>query len=225
MTAAACTPVSWLRLERYALGELDSRERAEIATHLEACGRCRACADQIAADTRELPPLPAVAAPAPRRRFAWRWPALAAVAAVAVVVVFVRRPAELPMPSGARVVAVKGGDVGVELVRERAGSVAWEPTSFAGGDRLKLLVTCPAPMRVFADVVVLQSDGVAFPGEPTVVACGNRVPVPPAFRITGAGGATVCVLLDASGPPTRAWPPGAAEPTASHACLRLDRRD
>lgn len=45
-------------------------------------------------------------------------------------------------------IAVKGGDVAVEFVRERDGSVAWEPTSFARGGRFKVVVTCPPPMHL-----------------------------------------------------------------------------
>ncbi|MCA9667644.1 MAG: zf-HC2 domain-containing protein [Myxococcales bacterium] len=56
MTAATAqrrcveTPVSWLRLERYHLGELDGAERARVETHLERCPVCRDC---LAAIVRE----------------------------------------------------------------------------------------------------------------------------------------------------------------------------
>jgi hypothetical protein len=238
VTAPDCTPVSWLRLERYALGELGSGEHAEIAAHLATCARCSACADRIAADAqRALPPLPAVVArtPAPLPATPWRerlrrawpgwWYALGAAAA-AFALIFALRPGEPPHGPGARVVAVKGGEVAVELVRERGGSIAWEPTSFAAGDRLELLVTCAPPLRVHADVVVMQSDGPAFPGSPTLIPCGNRVPVPPAFQITGPGPATVCVLLDASAPTSRDLPSGRSIPlSTAHACIELDRAD
>lgn len=240
MTATVdCTPVSWLRLERYALGELDVGQREDIAAHLATCARCRACADRIAAEVqRDLPPLPAGAATAPAQPArpdgrAWPWGfkprrhgfALAAgLALVAGVVVL--RPCEQARVGGARLVAVKGGDVAVELVREHDGSIAWEPTSFAAGDRLELLVTCPPPLQVHADIVVLQSDGPAFVGAPAVIACGNRVPVPPTFRITGPGAARVCVLLDATGPPSRTVLQDGAIPTSvAHACLSLERAD
>ncbi len=219
MTEIPCTPVSWLRLERHALGELDASERREIAGHLATCARCRAVADQLAADAgRELPPLPEVAArPAapvlPPSRGWWRFlrgrrQGFMVAAAAAFVLVVALRPREQSRVDQTRVVAgvvaVKGGDVAVELVRERDGSVAWEPTSFARGDRFKLLVTCPPPVHLHADIVVLQSDGAAFPGEPAVITCGNRVPVLPAFRITGPGPATVCIAFDPSAPPPRA---------------------
>lgn len=60
------------------------------------------------------------------------------------------------------------------------------------------------PLQLHADIVVLQNDGPAFPGEAAVIACGNRVPVPPAFSITGPRAATICVGLDPWAPPSRA---------------------
>ncbi len=242
MTAPDCTPVSWLRLERYALGELAAREHADITAHLATCARCRACADRIAADAqRELPPLEpsaarAVGASRPDGwRWRWRWPwhnkgrrqafALAAAMA-ALAAIFVLRPDRRPEVRGPRVVAVKGGDVTVELVRERDGSIAWEPASFTAADRFKLLVTCVPPLEVHADLVVVQDDGPVFPGQPALVRCGNRVPVPPAFRITGPGAATVCVLIDPTGPPSRSLPPGSDAPASTaRACVRLSRAD
>ena len=238
--AASCTPVSWLRLERYALGELPAPERADVDAHLASCARCRACADRIASDrNRELPPLPETAgvavrpaAPAPVRPAVRRWPrkirarafAVAAAAAAFTLVLVLRSGVRTPA-GGPRFVAVKGGDIAVEVVREREGSIAWEPTSFLPADRFKLLITCAPPLHVHADVVVLQSDGPAFPGASAFIACGNRVPVPPAFSITGRGAATICVGLDPTAPPARAaLAAGDAAPVA-HACVRLERGD
>lgn len=240
MAAADCTPVSWLRLERYALGELDAGQRGDIAAHLATCARCRACADRIAAEAEsELPPLPAPSPTTPvppavpgARAWPWRFKprqhGLAALAAglALVAAVLVLRPRQAAHVAGARVVAVKGGEIAVELVREHGGSIAWEPTSFGAGDRLKLLVTCAAPLEVQADIVVVQSDGPVFVGPPARIACGNRVPVPPAFRITGPGAARVCVLLDATDPPPRVvLPDGTIPASVAHACVSLERAD
>jgi len=248
MTEATCTPLSWLRLERHALGELDAGERRDISAHLSTCARCRAVADQIAAEAgRELPPLPAVAAsgatsapqpvvPPPHRGRPFlrgrrqTFVVAAAAAAAAFALVIGLRPQGQPRVGqpriAARTVAIKGGDVAIELVRERDGSVAWEPTSFGPGDRFKLLVTCPPPLQLHADIVVLQSDGPAFPGEPAVIACGNRVPLLPPFRITGPGPATVCVAFDRSAPPSRAALSGGdTAPTTARACLHLDHSE
>ena len=103
-------------------------------------------------------------------------------------------------------------------------SVAGEPDSFTADDRFKLLLTCAPPLRVYADLVVLQGDGPAFPAPPSAVDCGNRVPLATAFRITGAGAATVCVAVDPVEPPSRArLAAGAASAATSQACLHLDR--
>jgi hypothetical protein len=243
--ATTClAPVSWLRLERDALGELAAAERAEVAAHLSTCASCRACADLIATDAqRALPALPVAVETAPaakpaakpaavpwreRLRRAWPgwWYALGAGTAVTVLALAFLLPRGRDDGGGirgARVVAVKGGDVAVELVRERDGSIAWEPVSFVPGDRFKVMVTCAPPLQVHADIVVLQSDGPAYPGQPTVVGCGNRIAVPPAFRITGPGAATVCVGLDATGPPSRAALAAGDAAPVPHACVRLDR--
>ena len=59
--SARCTgtPVSWLRLERYHLGEIRGRERAVVAEHLAACPACAACLARIEQDDAvALPALP-----------------------------------------------------------------------------------------------------------------------------------------------------------------------
>jgi Putative zinc-finger len=221
--AVPCVPVSWLRLERYALGELGPVERTEIAGHLAACPGCRARADLIAGDGgRELPALPS----APPSRSTTRhpgWLACAVAAAVAVLLVVWARPGDEPHLGGRRI-AVKGGDVTIELVRERAGSIAWEPTSFTADDRFKLLLTCAPPLHVYADLVVLQGDGPAFPGAPALIGCGNRIPLPTAFRITGPGDASVCVAVDPDAPPSRARLAGGGPAVSGpHVCMHLDR--
>ena len=199
-------------------------------------GRRRARSATAAGGRRQpgaAAPLPALPPPGSGRWFPWgRRQAfvVATAAAAAFALVIGLRPRDQPRigqpPTAARVVATKGGDVAIELVRERDGSVAWEPTSFTPGDRFKLLVTCPPPLQLHADIVVLQSDGPAFPGDPALIACGNRVPVLPAFRITGPGPATVCVAFDPSGPPSRAaLSDGDMAAMPGRICVHLDRAD
>ena len=52
MTAATCIgePVSWLRLERYALADLDRAASAAVRTHLDGCAACRAALASIEGD-------------------------------------------------------------------------------------------------------------------------------------------------------------------------------
>lgn len=49
------TPVSWLRLERLALGELSGEEERAIRAHLRECAACRTCADECTAPVALLP--------------------------------------------------------------------------------------------------------------------------------------------------------------------------
>lgn len=215
-------PVSWLRLERYALGELPEAEGSSVAAHLEECEACRACMLEIRERTpAALPELPAhlgaAAIPWWRRRglrVAWAGGFAAAAAAAALVIVLSARGSGVneggALPG--RRVAMKGGDVVLDLVRERGGSVAYEPDTFLAEDRFAIRFTCPHTAALHVDVAVYQDGEASFPLPPTVVECGNRVALPGAFRITGRSPATVCVLFDEHAPPDRALA-GAARPS------------
>jgi hypothetical protein len=173
-------PVSWLRLERRAAGDLDVREGAAIDQHLASCEECASAANTISGWSGRLRPLPAVT---PRRR--WEWWLLAPAAAAALVLLWPRRD---------DLVAVKGSDVALTLVREHAGEVDLDPTIFAPGDRVKLLVTCPAPHLLAWDVAVFQGGAVSFPfRERAPVPCANRVPLPGALQLDGRGPVTICL--------------------------------
>jgi hypothetical protein len=95
--------------------------------------------------------------------------------------------------------AIKGGELALELVRERGGDVARDPRSFASGDRFAVLVTCPPPASAHWELVVFQAGEAFFPLDSTQpLHCGNRVSLPGAFTLTGAQPAQVCVVLDAA---------------------------
>lgn len=124
---------------------------------------------------------------------------------------------ELVVVSASRTLRVKGAggasgaggapgasDVTVTLVRERDGAVSFDPPDIEPGDRWKIQLTCapagPAGLSsVWVDVAVVQANRAGFPLAPSLVACGNNVVVPGAFRITG-GAASICVTLDATEP-------------------------
>ncbi len=213
----AGTPVSWLRLERHALGELPAADARAVNEHLEACPTCRACFDETRG-TIALPPLPR-AAVAPRTPW-WRarpaWTG-AAVAAAAVLLLVVLRPGgesdhragALPGPR----VAYKGGELAIDLVRERGDATALDPTRYASGDRFAVLVTCPPGDR-WVDVVVEQDGQRDFPIAAARVACGNRIDVG-AFRLTGDTPVAVCVVAADAPPPRDAFPRDTA------ACARI----
>lgn len=137
------------------------------------------------------------------------WGVAAAGAAVAVLVFVLLGRGGLDDPEGAGWpgprAQIKGGDVMVlGMVRERRGAISHEPATFAPGDRFKLVVTCAPGRSVRARVVVYQDGEASFPLDPVSdLACGNRVAIRGAFRITGEGPATVCLVHDPDSLPSR----------------------
>ena len=146
MMACIGEPISWLRLERYALSSTD----AAVREHLDACDACRHCLDEIQRDVVALPPLHV-----PEKRRWWKFvlPALGGIAAAAVIL-FLLRPRDLEQ---AGVAHVKGiGEVVIDVVRERAGSVRDDVRTFQAGDRWKIVVTCPPTKQVALDVAIRE---------------------------------------------------------------------
>ena len=205
--AHRCTgePVSWFALERLRLGELPPAERRAVEQHLAACAACAACLTEIDRPLA-LPALPATPAAAAfwlRLRAWWSashariW-APAGIAAVLALFLLVRPKALDDTRMGGTLAGVKGGGVALSLVRERDGAIDHGATTFAGRDRWKALVTCPAARVVFWDVVVFDGAAATFPLAPVApIACGNHVPLPGAFRLDGGQPLEVCLLLAA----------------------------
>lgn len=237
----SCTsePVSWLTLERRALGELDGATLAEVDAHLASCGVCAACARQIAEDRASerivLRPLPVGAAgpgaAVPRARRAWvralaqpRWAALGPLLALAAAMGLWwsgSQRAVTPPPGD----GVKGAAVALTLV----GPDGVARAEVRPGEALMVRVSCvPAGTRAW-DVVVYDGDGASFPlAGGAGLTCGNDVVLPGALSLDGRGGdATVCVVLDAAAVParaalqTRAAVEGSA---AEHACTQIRLR-
>ena len=221
MTACTGEPISWLRLEQFALGPGDPG----IAAHLAGCSVCRDCLDRIRGDAVALPPLVVPEAPSLRPRRAWRrwWLAPVLAAAAAAVALVVMRP---PPRAGDRV-AIKGiGEVALELVRERAGAISYDARRYAPGDRWKVVVSCPpaaaspgpgpslAPM-LSIDLSVADGITVDHPLAATRIACGNRVVVPGAFTVTGDRVNRVCARIAAIAGPA------APDPDAGTVCVTL----
>jgi hypothetical protein len=193
VTACTGEPVSWLRLERFALGTPDPA----IASHLASCGACARCLDQIRDDAVALPPLAASAAARPVRR-RWLAPAFAAAAAIVLLVALVRPRPTPPDGLAPATVGVKGvGDVTLELVRERAGAIRFDAMSYAPGDRWKVVVSCPPRASAWIDVSVADGLATDHPLGAAQIACGNRVVVPGAFSITGGRPNRVCARIAA----------------------------
>jgi hypothetical protein len=201
-----CTgePISWLRLERYHLGEIGADERARIEQHLVKCTACKACLERIEGDDAvALPPLPAMP---PRRVVRMRLPMLigAVVVTLAAAAAVVLAISGSHPTDGERVALqggrVKGDGVAFSLVRDDGTRVDGEEGIYRDGDRFKAIVTCAPGAAGAFDVVVYDGSGASFPLDPSVgLACGNDVPLPGAFRLTGVGGETVCLVWNASG--------------------------
>ena len=241
--SARCTsePISWLRLERYHLGELADDERARIASHVVSCAACAACLERIerdeavvlpalrdlrervARDSRALP----VVRPA-RRAVPTRWPvwigtSMGALAAAAAVVLGLRDRARAPTSDEAVAASgygLKGEAVAFSLVRDDGARIDGLEGVYRDGDRFKAIVTCPPGAGLAFDVVVVDASGASFPLEPAgKIACGNDVALPGAFRLTGGDDETVCL----------AWSAGALErreivgrePLVPRLCKRL----
>ena len=207
MSVHLCTgePLSWLRLERYRLGELSGPERDAVAAHLEACPACAACL-AVANQKITLAPLPLPEPPSLvsriRRGLVGQSPAGAglrvafALAALALLVLpggKSNQGARLASRTGS---GIKGGEPAVALVRERSGIVEHGATTFAPEDRWKVLVTCPKEQVLFWDLAVVEGERVTFPLSPSSpIACGNHVPLPGAFRLAADHLVEVCLVL------------------------------
>jgi hypothetical protein len=214
-------PVSWLRLERYHLGELSTEEAAEVARAIATDPATRECFEIIQRPSRlkplpELPsgssppgqrnqpvllnprPAPPSAPPEPPRGVVrlLRTPiAMTLLAAAAALLLYViARPSEQVDGMPAARFHTKGGDVAMELVRERAGGVTMHPATFGDADHFKVMLTCPPSMAGRFEVMVFQGTDVFRPLSPLEpVACGNGVPLPGAFALDGTLPSTVCV--------------------------------
>ena len=211
-------PLSWLRLERYHLGELGDGDRAEATEHLARCRACAACLARIEVDeARVLPPLEMGQATARARRARHIVAAAAGAVSVAAAVLLVmghtwrsgevRREAELA--AGGR---VKGGGVAFALVRDDGAWIAGTAGAFHAGERFKAVVTCPPETHPTFDLVVFDASGASFPLEPArELSCGNDVPLPGAFRLTGHAEERVCVVWSDEGDVNRALVSGGGE--------------
>jgi hypothetical protein len=194
MSALTCIsePVSWLRLETFALDKRD----ASVREHVAACSACKQCLDEIERDVVALPPL----AVPERKRPWWQFalPALGLAVAAAIVLLLIR-PHDGPRHSNQ--VAVKGiGIVVIDVVRERSGTIRQDVRTFHEGDRFKLVVTCRPDHTAHFEVSV-RDEGtheLDRPLAPADLVCGNRIVLPGAFSLTGANANTVCV--DITGP-------------------------
>ena len=83
----------------------------------------------------------------------------------------------------------------ITLVRERAGSIVTNPDGYRDGDRFSIRVTCPAG-ETDITVAITQQGETYSPYPPQRIQCGNQVPLPGAFTVTGPGDVQVCAAVD-----------------------------
>jgi hypothetical protein len=209
------TAISWLTLERYALGELPADEAAQVAAAVAESDDLRARLEAIQADARDLPPLdltrpdsglplpPPVTSVeeaevvplVPRRRWGV-WGAGLMAAAAALAVVFLPPQPESALPPATT--TWKGGELSLVVDRSRDGSVEEDVDTFRDGDTLQLRLTCPPGERAWS-AVVFQGEETARPlPDDTSLQCGNAVRLPGAFTVTGAETVEVCVAVDST---------------------------
>lgn len=243
MSDCISTPISWLRLEQYALGELDDL-RGDVRAHLAACGACASCLARIEADGAvDLPPLPghahsyvsesrtaAPSAVAPSAvapiRHTRRARAIAilgtGLALAAALLLAVGRRTPVFDTHGEDSVRMKGAAFAFTLVRDDEAVFAEAGGTFRGGDRFKVLVTCPPGAHTQFDLVVYDSHGASFPlVAPTSVECGNDVPLAGAFRITGAENVRVCLVWNDTAPSREELLTEQGVPSTRSACKEL----
>jgi hypothetical protein len=211
MTGAEHEPLSWLTLERYALGELGAERCAHVERALARSERVSAALASVRAQV-ELLPLPVVERPRrlPRRAGLTASVLFAAAAALSLALLRLDR-----LPPVRR--QLKGGELVLEVVGEQAGAGA---RHFAQHERFKLLVTCPPDLVGRLRAAVYQGDALFVPlddGGPG--ACGNRSPWPGAFALDGELAAHVCVRTDG-----RAWPVSREALPGDVVCVTLQPR-
>src|SRR4051794_31433232 len=134
------TPISWLRLEQYLLGELPADVHRAVQQHLDDCAACKSCvefaqrerlarpsvgANDPLRDPRKPAPAETESLPFRRRTLPRRWAVIAlSTAAIVGAAMLAFRPTlggdEVSIP--ARRAAIKGGELAIGLIRERAGT-------------------------------------------------------------------------------------------------------
>ncbi|MFM2419894.1 MAG: hypothetical protein RL385_4617 [Pseudomonadota bacterium] len=207
-------PISWLMLERYALGELSAEERTLIDARLSTSAEDRALLASIVAGGAELPPLPAsapisTAAERATRRPVGRVVLFGGMLATAAVALLVFMTGTEPAPYA----GVKGSGVSLRIISDRQGP---EPKTFASGERFKVAVTCAAQPAHSLRLLVFQGGERFEPLPEHAPPCGNLVEWPGAFALDGGDPADVCLYWGTNHEPR----PDAAELT----CLRLTPR-
>lgn len=217
--AADCTsPISWLRLELYHLGELAKAEREVLRAHLESCSSCSDGLRRIEGDESTVIDLPRAEADGSKKDADARggrieaastksragvvrlFPVLGLVATAAAVLLAVRASHLRVQPQlDTSEPRPKGSGVMLTLVRQDGLRLTEGAGSYRDGDELTALVTCPPGLDAEWDLVVYEGGHASFPLPPAALSCQNEAPFPGAIRLTGSEAQTVCVVWSETG--------------------------
>jgi hypothetical protein len=126
-------------------------------------------------------------------------PVTTVLAVAASLALYIRSTSVVDGPSPLDDVRTKGVDYALDLTRE--GDGADVEAGYRDGDRWKVLVTCPTGRDTHLDVVVYDNLEPSFP-LPALerLPCGNGIPLPGAFRLTGSQEMSVCLVWDEDKP-------------------------
>jgi hypothetical protein len=202
MSALLCIgePISWLRLEAFALGA----QSTVVEDHVAKCNACRHCLDEIRGD------LTRCHSSSPRSQRgggAWTVPALAFAGAALILLALWRRggPGEPGLAENQALIKGTNDVLTLGIVRERAGTIRKDVLSFAPGDPVQGRRDLPAA-RERGSTSASSKKARPLPtirrrGAP--IACGNEVVVPGAFTLTGGRPEPGCVRVASGAAPPR----------------------
>ena len=192
------TNISWLKLEQYALKELDldsSRQvEAELARSVELRERLNRIVNEIQRPLRALPPPREPRLTAWRRLFEYRFGLVLAFAIVICLLVIGRVGLQRERFDD-KTQGIKGNSAPVlSLIRRSGDFVQNDADSFVSGDEFQVVVTCvDSGLRPW-QLAIFEGNQVGFPLDSSQPwACGNRVLLPGAFRARGGAPMLVCL--------------------------------
>lgn len=202
---------SWLDLERLALGELPPEHAEKVRVWTQHDREIEATYHQIIrAPQPRLIPLSHIR----RHRWTGRWVFLGVPsAAVLAIALFSIPDSPRERTKGTPRIPL------VSLVAERGGQLREAPQEISQKDRLRLLVTCGPQQEAAYEVVVVQDETVHFPfSRGANLPCGNRRPLPGAFRVDAPGSIRICLV---SGRDLLSRRDLSAEPPIGEGCVEL----
>ncbi len=203
------TPVSWLLLEQFNLGELSDDKTHDISLHLESCRSCQKSMDSVLNDFNNLKPLPLYSKKESLLSFEFKYNRVISLAAIMLITLslFIFTPrifklkrvqksadTQFILPNAS--INYKGGELALSITRNRNGITSSNPSGFIDGDRFSVNITCP-PGKRSIDIVLFQGNNVYLPLKTEKpVECANNIPLPGGFILTGNQPVTICAITD-----------------------------